>query len=83
MTRTATSPRRTILQVIDVDLPAGTVARRGAPRLGGDVDVAVAVHVADLELVSPEALVEQDALGELPPAEVLPDDPARIVSSRG
>jgi hypothetical protein len=81
MTRPATSPRRTILQVIDVDLPAGAVARGRAPRFGADVDVAV--HVADLDLVSPEALVEQDALGELPPAEGLPDDPARIVSSRG
>src|SRR5262249_10684782 len=79
----AASGLRPVLQVVDVDPPAGAVARRGAPRLGGDVDVAVAVHVADLELVAPEPPVEQDALGNPPLAEVLPRDPAGVVAPLG
>src|SRR5262249_26770535 len=79
----AASGLRPVLQVVDVDLPASAVARRGAPRLGDHVDVAVAVPVAGLELVASEPLVEQDALGEPPLAEVLPRYPAGVVAPLG
>ena len=43
---------------------AGSVPRTRAPRLRAEVHVTVTVHIACLQFVSAESLIEQDSLGE-------------------
>jgi hypothetical protein len=59
--------------------PAGTLARRGTPQLGDDVDVAIAIHIADLELMAAQPLISEDSLDEFTLAKLYPGNPPVIV----
>ena len=53
------------------------------PRLGTYVDVAVAIHVADLELVPAQFAVENDVLREFALAEIFPEYPPGVLTAGG
>src|ERR1043166_7589195 len=72
---------RKILQKIDVHLSEVAIPTAHAPRLGTDVNVTIAIHVADLQLMATELLIENNSYGELAAAEIFPNDPARVLAA--
>ena len=72
-----------VLQKVHVHLAAVAVPWPRAPRFRADVDVAVAVHVAHLQLMAAEFRVEKDAFTKRQAAEIFPDNPPRVLPAGG